>query len=572
VIPDLILKTSLRGHPKKPVICPIKMFKTLNAILVAALFASLGLVAARAETVLQVKTVSPFSETGGDDLVRLKDLALNVGYEFSPNAETNLKLKELGIKYLRCINVDPLNGHYAPDGSFVVEPGGTTARLDAHLKACREIGANPHICFNIQVPEDLRISNESVKKDLGLMGQQTGSIKFWNGDWAKFKAHTKAYFDYVVCQNGFTNARFEVGNEPELCGQGFMLPGPKQGFGTERLYQEYFNVYKHTAEAAVEFEREKHVKITLGGPASAWAYSFRLAKFNWTDRFMQDCSAQKVKVDFIGLHYYGNISSLSGGYKANFPSFVEMLEQSKKSRDRLLPGVPILFTEWGPSYVTENKSSAVVNADNVGAAWSMEFISLMLERGVAEAVYLITTDNSQPDTAHSKKRQDVWGWPALFLNPELFGGKVIPKPAYQVFNLISKLEGGRVESTRSGKVRSFAVVDRNTKSVRVLVWNYHAKIPEKGKAVEMGAAENVQLRISDAKQIFGDLAQVKMIRSLVSKEVGSDGLKVAKGEMRPENFKGSTLVKAETMNVIGDELECSFTLPPSSVSLVEFLK
>lgn len=541
-------------------------------VLLAALVLGWGSFIARAETILEVKAASPWSATGGDDLARLKDLALNVGHEFSPNAETNLKLKELGIKYLRCINVDPLTGHYAPDGSFVVEPGGTTARLDAHLKACREIGANPHICFNIQVPAELRVSTESVKKDLGIMGQQTGSIKFWNGDWARFKAHTKAYFDYVVGQNGFTNARFEVGNEPDICGQAFMLPGPKQGFGTERLYGEYFDVYKHTAEAAVEFEREKHVKITLGGPASAWAYSFRLAKFNWSDRFMQDCSAQKLKLDFIGLHYYGNISSLSGGYKASFPSFVEMLEHSKRSRDRYLPGVPILFTEWGPSYVTENVPSALVQADNIGAAWSAEFLSQMLERGVAGGMYLLTTDNTTPDSANPKKRKDVWGWPALFLNPTVCGNKVIPKPAYQVFKMISTLEGGRVESTRSWKVGSFAVVDRDAKSVRVLVWNYHAKIPEQAKSVEMGSTENVRLRISDARKIFGDLAQVKMGRSLVSKEVGSDALKVAKGEIKPEDFKGSTLVKSETLNVVGDGLECSFTLPPSSVSLVEFCK
>lgn len=524
---------------------------------------------AAGDSLIAIKTGVPWSETSGDDLARLKSLALNVGWEFNPNAEINQKLKDVGIRYIRCINVDALNGHYEKDGSFAVEGGGATARLDAHLKTCREIGANPHICFNIHVPKKLQVDAKSAEKELGLMGQQAGRVGFWNGDWAKFKAHAKAYFDYVIVKNGFAEARFEVGNEPDINGQGFMLPGPKLANGSAKLYKEYFDVYKNTAEAAAEFEKERGAKIKLGGPALAWAFTFRYGSFNWADKFLRDCATQKLKLDFIGLHFYGNISSLQGGYKASFPTYVEMLSQTAKTRDEAMPGVPFIFTEWGPSYTTDTSESAVVNADNVGAAWSMEFLSVMLSQDIREAIYLVTTDLSKPDKANPKISSDVWGWPSLFLNPRVYEGKTIPKPVFHLMKMISKLEGARVESVRVGNVGSFVAAQKESRTLRALVWNCNVRIPEKGAAVEMGSTEAAQINVRDAKAFFGGAKKVKAVRSLISGESGNDAIKIARGEKGLAQLNCEIPAETSLLNLEGEELNCCFALPPSSVSLVE---
>ncbi|MCC6445162.1 MAG: hypothetical protein IT210_17095 [Armatimonadetes bacterium] len=280
----------------------------------------------------------PMSRSGTDDLAKLKKLASGVGWEFAPNRDTARALKALGMRYIRCINVDLLPGGFDPGGRFILSE--SPGRLDAHLEACQEVGANPHIVFGMSVPEPLRVSNEEVHKRLGVLGQQPGPYVYWNGDWARFKAHCKAYFDYVLVKKRFPKARFEVGNEPDIDGQFPRLPGPKMGMGSDALYRSYFEVYRHAAEAADEYEKKTGLKVSLGGPALAWAFSFKFGDFNWIEWFLKDCAARKVRLDFIGIHFYGNIASLDGRYPSAYPSYTAMLKTtSLTSSGSLLSGL-----------------------------------------------------------------------------------------------------------------------------------------------------------------------------------------------------------------------------------------
>ncbi len=236
-----------------------------------------------------IVTVNPgmgMSQSGGDDLAKLKRLASGVGWEFSPNSETAQQLKAIGVRYIRCINVDPLPGSFDAQGRFVLLK--KPQRLDAHLSTCRETGANPHVVFCMSVPESLQVPVAEVTQRLGILGQQPGPYVYWNGDWERFKAHCKAFFEYVMVTNQFPNARFEVGNEPDIDGQFPRLPGSRMGKGTSELYRSYFEVYRHAALAAAEYEKERGIKVTLGGPALAWAFSFKFGDFNWIDRFLRD--------------------------------------------------------------------------------------------------------------------------------------------------------------------------------------------------------------------------------------------------------------------------------------------
>ena len=94
------------------------------------------------------QTAKSLSVTGDDDIARLKHLASGVGWDFSPTSATTQRLKQIGIKIIRCINVD-LPGHFTDDGHFVVkEPN----RLLASLATCRELKARPHIIIAQGVP------------------------------------------------------------------------------------------------------------------------------------------------------------------------------------------------------------------------------------------------------------------------------------------------------------------------------------------------------------------------------------------------------------------------------------
>ncbi|MEI8195695.1 MAG: hypothetical protein WCI73_07290 [Phycisphaerae bacterium] len=260
-------------------------------------------------------TVHADRVTGTDDVARLQHLASGVGWEFSPNAQTTAELKRIGIKTIRCINVDPLVGVFGPDGKFVV---GNPTRLLQHFETCRAVGAIPHICIAIGLPDYLRLTEEDLPAaQRGLMGNQMKTSAFGPTDWGKFRALYKALFKYVLVDQNFPNARFEVGNEPDI-GCLFVPRPPKPANGSAAAYDAYLNIYRNVAQAAVEFEREnpKH-KVILGGPALAWAYTFKFGDFNWSERFIKDVAEQKLKCDFIGLHVYGNISSSMASIRPN---------------------------------------------------------------------------------------------------------------------------------------------------------------------------------------------------------------------------------------------------------------
>lgn len=533
------------------------MKKTLLSCL--AVFSAALLAAAE----LRVNPGVPLNlSPSGDDLAQLKKLTLGVGWEFSPNAETAARLKELGIRKIRCINVDLLPGSFDAKGNYVVDRT-KASRLDAHLATCRALGAVPHIIIGQRLPKELA---KEVRADsdegrvLGLKRNLTAGPT----DYGKYRNYQLAFLEHVLVTLGCRNAEFEAFNEPDIGGIPF--PGKKPpARGSAEAYGAMLRLYREISAAAREFERRHpDIPFKLGGPALAWAFTFRFGSFNWGEHFIQDAAREKLKCDFIGIHFYGNISPLHGEYPANYPPFPEMLGSLKRTRDKFLPGVPIQINEWGPSYHVNSTEQALVNADQIGAAWSAEFLNAMLEQGVDDALYLVTTDLARP---RDGKLENIWGWCSLFVNPNVYG-KAYPKAPFHLFRMISMLEGKRVESTRAETLNSFAAADPAARKLRLLVWNFGARIPESGLPVETAAAQNAEIRVTDAAKFFG-ADKVKMTRRLISRNTGNacrvwkDGGKLdAANTELPETDAGE-------FGLRGGELRFGLDFPPNSVSLIE---
>jgi xylan 1,4-beta-xylosidase len=506
----------------------------------------------------------PACVTGADDLAALQRLAAGVGWEFESNAETSAALKRIGIRAIRCINVDPLPGEFDAAGAFHV---GDPGYLRANLETCRAVGATPHVIIAQGIHPALRLTAEDIPEaQRGVMGNQTAESVFGPKDWTRFQRYCEAYFDYVMLQQGFREARFEVANEPDIGGAVYPRP-PKPANGSRALYEGYFELYRNVAAAASRFEAEHAgVKVRLGGPALAWAYTFRYGELNWADRFVEDCATQKVKLDFLSLHFYGNLASLNGQYQAHYPSFVDMLKQTRASRDRWCPGVPIWMTEWGPSYQTCNEPKARVNADHIGAAWCMAFLNTMLENGIENALYLVTTDLRQP--AAPGGWDDVWGWPSLFVNPNALG-KAWPKAPFHVLEMVSRLEGQRIAIESNGtKVGCFATAQAEHRCVSVILWNYAARIPEGAEAVENAVPVEIRLAVRDAGKLFG-AGQAKARRWLVSADTSNAYGILAQGGTLDARTELQEVQQANLTASEG-ELTLTFVLPPSGVSLIEF--
>lgn len=502
--------------------------------------------------------------TGKDDLSQLQHLTLATGWEFSPNSETTAKLKQMKIARIRCINVANLPGKFDKDGNYQIDRT-NPSRLDAHLQTCTELRAIPHIILE-GMPEPLQIKAQVKDDGISLMGGGKRIVVCGPSDYRLYRNYWIAYFEYVILTKGFKNAVFEVFNEPDI--GGVVCPTavtPERG--SAELYNIMFNLYTQVVMAAEEFEK-KHpgTRIKIGGPALAWAYTFRFGSFNWGERFIRDCAEKKIRADFVGVHVYGNISSLSGEYKAGFPSFLEMLSSLKKTRDQYLPGLPVYITEWGPSYVTDNSEKSMVNADNIGAAWSMEFLKTSLENGVDTAIYLVTTDLLQPDK--NGKLEDIWGWPSLMVNPQVFGA-AYTKPIGHLFTMIAALKGKRVESTRCDNINSFAVADTTSKKIQVIAWNYASRIPEGEPAIDFSTRENVGICIRNAEQFFGS-SKVKVSRRLISETNANALFWYRKGKNLTADNTALKSIDQGTFTIINDQLSCGMEMPPSSVALIEF--
>ncbi len=523
------------------------------------------------ENVILIKTQGAYNLTGGDDLAHLKRLTAGVGWEFEPNADTAAQLKRIGIKYIRCINVDPLPGNFTPEGKFqLAEPDPKKPlRLDAHLNTCREVGASPHVIIGTSLHPDLRYTAPPAPEGApGIMGQaKTGRI-FGPNDPKKYIAYCEAYFEYVLVTQNFPDARFEFGNEPDIQGQ-FPYPQPPlPGRGSRALYNGYLSAYKLAAQAAANVEaRNPGLKVRLGGPAVAWAFTYRFGDFNWAVEFIRDCAEQKVKLDFLGIHYYGNISSLDGSYQANFPAFPEMYRVTREARDRYLPGLPIWLTEWGPSY-HDKQPMAAVNCDHMGAAWCAAFLDLMLQCDVEGALYLVTTDRRVQN--EKKEWENLWGWPALFANPRVFG-RAYPKATFHLFDLVSRLTGERIEATAGGAtVRGFATADRAGKALRLLVWNYGARLPEGGAPIEQAQPAAVTLRVRDAGEFFAS-PRVKSRVWMVAAGLGDAFGVFSKGEVLSEANTALPQTSEAAQLIIDGAADLGLSLPPSSVALVEIV-
>jgi hypothetical protein len=208
----------------------------------------------------------------------------------------------------------------------------------------------------------------------------------------------------------------------------------------------------------------------------------------------------------------------------------------------------------------------MVNANNIGAAWAAAYLNTMVGCRVSKALFLVTTDLRQQQTDGQWK--DVFGWDALYLDPVVYGNKAYPKPIYHVFDMISRLEGHRVESTRgSDSVNCFATADPDKRKITMLVWNYAANIPEGGVPLDKSAPAKIPVHVRDAGDFF-HAKQVKIETWQINENTDNVAKMLTTGVAPDEQNTAMAQLPPATAKLEGKLLDFALVLPPSSVSLV----
>jgi xylan 1,4-beta-xylosidase len=265
-------------------------------------------------------------------------------------------------------------------------------------------------------------------------------------DWNKWDDLITQFTKHLVDRYGIDEVAkwyFEVWNEPNL---DFWGGDPKQAT--------YFDLYDHTARAL----KTVSPRLRVGGPATAQAA--------WADAFIRHCAQNKVPVDFVSSHVYGNDKSGDVfGTQETISRDRMVCRAVKKVHDQIsaspMPGLPLFWTEFNASYMNEPE---VTDSAYMGP-WMADTIR-QCDGLVNEMSYWTFSDVFEEQGV---VKQPFYGGFGLIAA----GG--IPKPAYNAFRLLHQLGDERL-TLASGSVSNFAsdsvlATRRRDGTLVVAAWN-----------------------------------------------------------------------------------------------------
>jgi xylan 1,4-beta-xylosidase len=258
-------------------------------------------------------------------------------------------------------------------------------------------------------------------------------------DYAAWDGLITAFTQHLVDRYGIDEVAswyFEVWNEPNL---DFWAGQPKQAT--------YWELYDHTAAAL----KKVNGRLRVGGPSTAQAA--------WVDALIQHCAQNKIPLDFVSTHVYGNDSAKDVfGTDENIPRDKMVCRAVSKVHDQIKassnPALPLIWSEFNASYGNEHQ---ITDALYMGP-WMAETIRDC--DGLVDIMSYWTFS-------------DVFEEQGVVKTP-FYGGfgllaeDGIPKPAYGAFELLHKLGTKRLTVNSD----SALVTTRPDGALVVALWNY----------------------------------------------------------------------------------------------------
>jgi len=265
---------------------------------------------------------------------------------------------------------------------------------------------------------------------------------------------------------------FEVWNEPNL---DFWTGDPRQAT--------YFELYDHTARAL----KAVSSRLRVGGPATAQAA--------WTDAFLRHCVDNKIPVDFVSSHVYGNDKAEDVfGTHEQIPrnrmvcrAIGKVHEQIKSSA---MPNLPLIWTEFNASYANEPD---VTDAAYMGP-WLADTIR-QCDGLVDEMSYWTFSDVFEEQGI---VKQPFYGGFGLLAEDG------IPKPSFNAFLLLHRLGEQRLAASSDDAL----VTRRKDGTLAIAVWNMAdpgTRGPEKEVELRFERAGVSSLQVTHLDPDHGDV-------------------------------------------------------------------
>ena len=258
-------------------------------------------------------------------------------------------------------------------------------------------------------------------------------------DWQRWEELIQAFARHLVKRYGIDEVStwyFEVWNEPNI---DFWAGKPAQST--------YWQLYDHAAFAIKKIDP----RLRIGGPATAQAA--------WVDAFIEHCTQQKMPVDFVSTHVYGNDGAKDVfGTNEDIPPDQMVCRAVGKVHDQIRassqPHLPLIWSEFNASYKNETEVT-----DSL-------YMGPWLAGTVRQCDGLV-------DIMSYWTFSDVFEEQGVVKTP-FYGGfgllaeDGIPKPAYWAFALLHKLGNQRLDLNSNS-----ALLTRTPNGSLVMaVWNY----------------------------------------------------------------------------------------------------
>ncbi len=258
-------------------------------------------------------------------------------------------------------------------------------------------------------------------------------------DWNRWGDLVRRFAQHLVARYGIEEVSqwyFEVWNEPNI---GFWAGEPKRAT--------YFHLYDVAARAL----KSVSPRLRVGGPATAQAA--------WVGAFIRHCYQDKVPVDFVSTHVYGDDSAenVFGTHQRISRRDMVVLAVKKvlgEVKSSPLPDLPIIFSEYNATY----RNLVDVTDSSFMGPWLAETISRC--DGLVDM--LSYWDFSDVFEEQGVVKQPFYGGYGLIAAGQ------IPKAAFNDFALLHRLGSERLQE-KAGPV---IVTRRADGTLAIALWNY----------------------------------------------------------------------------------------------------
>jgi xylan 1,4-beta-xylosidase len=294
-------------------------------------------------------------------------------------------------------------------------------------------------------------------------------------DWNKWADLISAFTRHLVDRYGIDEVSqwyFEVWNEPNW---DFWAGEPKQAT--------YWQLYDGAARAIKAISP----RLRVGGPSTA--------QTAWVADFIRHCAEDKVPVDFVSTHVYGDDPvKLVFGTDEKIPRDQMVYRAVRKVRDQVagsaMPNLPLIFSEYNATYTT---APDITDSVFMGP-WLANTIR-QLDGLTSMMSYWTFSDVFEEQGVVKTPFYGGYGIVAE-------GG--IPKPAFNVFKVLHKLGQQRIAVDSDTLLAT-----RRTDGTLVLaVWNYDPpgeEGPSKTVALQLSGIQPHEASIWRVDRDHGDV-------------------------------------------------------------------